>query len=333
MGAARVIDTARITVEGGAGGSGCVAFKRSRGRPWGGPCGGDGGDGGSVVFVVDPNKRTLLDFHYQRKYAAARGEHGLGKEMTGASASDIEVAVPPGTIVNDAQTGELLGDLTEPGQRLVIARGGRGGRGNMRFATAQNRAPREWEPGEPGERREIQLELKLIADAGLVGLPNAGKSTLLSRVSAARPKIADYPFTTLEPHLGVVAVGEESSFVLADIPGIIEGASEGRGLGHDFLRHIERTRALVFVIDASQPDPETTLATLARELRAHDVVLAERPAIVALNKIDALEPGRRLPKRLGGLRAYPISAVTGEGVAELVRATHDLLAARAATAR
>jgi len=321
----RIIDLAEITVEGGTGGSGCVAFKRSRGLPWGGPCGGDGGDGGSVIFVVDHNKRTLLDFQYQRRYAAQRGEHGLGKEMTGRSAPDIEVAVPPGTIVRDAATGEVIGDLTTHGERLVVAKGGRGGRGNMRFATAQNRAPREWDPGEPGERREIVLELKLIADAGLVGLPNAGKSTLLSRVSAARPKIADYPFTTLAPHLGVVAVGDYSSFVLADIPGIIEGASEGHGLGHDFLRHIERTRVLVFVIDAAGDDPAATLATLRRELRAHDAVLASRPSIVALSKIDTVDRETPFPPRIGELVVYPISGVTGEGVPALVAAIFEML--------
>ncbi len=325
MSTGRIIDLAQLVVEGGTGGSGCVAFKRSRGLPWGGPCGGDGGDGGSVIFVVDHNKRTLLDFQYQRRYAAERGEHGLGKEKTGRSAEDVVVAVPPGTILRDAATGEVIGDMTAHGDRLVVAKGGHGGKGNMRFATAQNRAPREWHPGEPGERREIILELKLIADAGLVGLPNAGKSTLLSRVSAARPKIADYPFTTLEPHLGVVAVGDYSSFVLADIPGIIEGASEGRGLGHDFLRHIERTRVLVFVIDAAGDDPEATLATLQHELHAHDAVLASRPAIVALSKIDTVDRDTPFPARIGELLAYPISGVTGEGVPALVSAVFRML--------
>jgi GTP-binding protein len=322
-----LIDTARIRVVGGRGGSGCVAFRREKHVPRGGPSGGDGGDGGAVFLVVDPRKRTLLDFQYRKKFAAEAGEHGMGKERDGAMGRDVEIAVPPGTIVKDATTGEVIGDLVEAGQRLKIAGGGKGGRGNRRFQTATNRAPRDWEPGGLGESREVLLELRLLADAGLVGLPNAGKSTLLSRVSAARPKIADYPFTTLEPYLGVVRVGEFDSFVLADIPGIIEGASRGKGLGLDFLRHIERTAALVFVIDASLPEPAATLATLRRELIAHDELLASRPALVALNKVDLLDAGARtaLPEALAGLRALPISAATGEGIEEVVRAVRDLL--------
>jgi GTP-binding protein len=240
----------------------------------------------------------------------------------------LEVAIPPGTIVKNAASGEILGDLVALGDRLVVARGGAGGRGNRRFMTSTNRAPREWEPGAPGESREILLELRLIADAGLVGLPNAGKSTLLSSVSAARPKIADYPFTTLEPYLGVVAADEFGSFVLADIPGIIEGASRGKGLGLDFLRHIERTALLVFVIDASGPEPAATLAALRAELLAYDARLGARPALVALNKIDLLDTAARaaLPARIAGLATYPISAVSGEGVTALVRAVYAALA-------
>ncbi len=327
-----MIDTARIRVEGGRGGSGCVAFRREKHVPRGGPSGGDGGDGGSVVLVVDSRKRTLLDFQYRRRFAAGAGEHGMGKERDGAAGGDVEIAVPPGTIVKDAASGEVLGDLVAPGERLLIARGGKGGRGNRRFVTSTNRAPRDWEPGEPGESREILLELRLLADAGLVGLPNAGKSTLLSRVSAARPKIADYPFTTLEPYLGVVAAGEFDSFVLADIPGIIEGASRGKGLGLDFLRHIERTAVLVFVIDASGAEPAAaaaaTLETLRAELVAHDAQLGARPALVALNKIDLLDAGARaaLPARIAGLAAHAISAATGEGVPALVRAIQERLA-------
>ncbi len=326
-----MIDTARIQVVGGRGGSGCVAFRREKHVPRGGPSGGDGGDGGSVVLVVDSRKRTLLDFQYRRRFAGGAGVHGMGKERDGAAGGDVEIAVPPGTIVKDAGTGEVLVDLVAAGERLVIARGGKGGRGNRRFVTSTNRAPRDWEPGEPGEAREILLELRLLADAGLVGLPNAGKSTLLSRVSAARPKIADYPFTTLEPYLGVVAVGEFDSFVLADIPGIIEGASRGKGLGLDFLRHIERTAVLVFVIDASVPAPgaAAALESLRAELAAHDARLGGRPALVALNKIDLLDAGARaaLPERIAGLAAHPISAATGEGVPGLVRAIQERLAA------
>jgi GTP-binding protein len=328
-----MIDTARVRVEGGRGGSGCVSFRREKHVPRGGPNGGDGGDGGSVVIVVDPRKRTLLDFRYNKRFAAGVGEHGMGSEMDGAGGRDAEVLVPAGTVVRDAETGELLGDLTQPGERLLVARGGVGGRGNRRFKTSTNRAPREWEPGQPGESRELLLELMLLADAGLVGLPNAGKSTLLSRVSAARPKVADYPFTTLEPHLGVVSVGDYDSFVLADIPGIIEGASRGKGLGLDFLRHIERTSVLVFVIDASAPEPARALAMLRAELAAHNVRLATRPAVVALNKIDLLTaaPGER--SALLELPVFAISAVTGDGVSELLRAVYSLVVEAAARER
>jgi GTP-binding protein len=357
-----MIDYAKIRVEGGRGGSGCVSFRREKHVPRGGPNGGDGGDGGAVILAVDPRKRTLLDFRFTKRFAAEAGEHGMGKEMDGANGNDRVVGVPPGTVVKDAASGETVADLTDAGQSVVIARGGRGGRGNRRFATSTNRAPREWEPGEPGEERELILELRLLADAGLVGHPNAGKSTLLSRVSAARPKIADYPFTTLEPYLGVVQSGDDDTFVLADIPGIIEGASEGKGLGLDFLRHIERTSVLVFVIDAiadleaasaghageagtggdasgagaageagtsgaAGHAASATLEGLRKELAAYDERLAGRPAVVALNKIDALAPedARALPRRLGGLAVYPISAVTGEGVPALVAAIRSLL--------
>ncbi len=322
-----MIDYAKIRVEGGRGGSGCVSFRREKHVPRGGPNGGDGGNGGDVTLVVDPRKRTLLEFRFTKRFAAGAGGHGMGKEMDGAGGKDAEVSVPAGTIVKDSESGEVLADLTEAGQRIVLARGGRGGRGNRRFKTSTNRAPRDWEPGGPGEERALVLELRLLADAGLVGSPNAGKSTLLSRVSAARPKIADYPFTTLEPYLGVVAVGDFDSFILADIPGIIEGASQGKGLGLEFLRHIERTSVLVFVIDATQPDPARELDMLRAELETHDRVLASRPSIVALNKIDILGPGGAgdLPKDVGGTRAIPISAVTGEGVGALLFAIHALV--------
>jgi GTP-binding protein len=314
------VDTATVFVKGGHGGSGCVSFLREKYLPKGGPDGGDGGRGGDVIFVVDPNMRTLLDFQSRRHFRAGRGQHGMGSNRHGRKGKDVLVRVPPGTVVYDANTGEMLVDLVEPGQRFVVARGGRGGRGNARFVSSTNQAPREWEPGEEGEERTVRLELKLIADVGLVGLPNAGKSTLLARLSAARPKIADYPFTTLTPNLGIVRHGRYESFVLADIPGLIEGAHEGKGLGHDFLRHIERTRVLVYLVEAISTKPLEELETLRQELRAHNPKLLEKPQLVAWSKSDLLEPGAKPPYFSSlGLPQVAISAVTGQGLDRLVR--------------
>ena len=260
------IDQARIYIKAGDGGSGVLSFRREKYVPKGGPDGGDGGKGADVYFKVDPSLNTLLSFRYRQHFKAQSGRHGQGANKTGKSGEDLNIPVPPGTIVREAETGKFLADLVEEGQGYLVARGGRGGRGNAAFATPTNQAPRHFEPGRPGEEINVELELKLLADVGLVGLPNAGKSTLLARLSNARPKIADYPFTTLEPHLGIVSAGEHRSFVMADLPGLIEGASQGKGLGHRFLKHIERTRIILLMIDSSQPDPEETVNALIKEL-------------------------------------------------------------------
>lgn len=316
------LDRAIINVYGGAGGSGAEAFRREKGVPWGGPSGGDGGRGGEVVLEVDPQLSTLLDYSYRQHYRAERGQHGEGSRRTGRAGHDLVLRVPPGTVVRDADSGERLGELLGPGDRLVVARGGEGGRGNASFATPTHRAPREWEPGEPGEERRIELELKLIADVGLVGEPNAGKSTLLAAISAARPKIADYPFTTTEPQLGVVQLSGQRSFVVADIPGIIEGAHEGKGLGLQFLRHIERTRTLVYLIPVDSPDPQAEYALLRRELASHSPALAAKPHCVVLTKLDLLDSDGEAP-RLEALEAwgqFAISAVAGLALRGLLEA-------------
>jgi GTP-binding protein len=325
------IDRAKIHIKAGDGGNGVVSFRREKFVPKGGPDGGDGGRGGDVVFVADPGLVTLLDFRYRQHIKAGRGRHGEGSHRHGRDGEDVVVPVPVGTMLRDAATGELIADLTEAGQRAVVARGGRGGRGNAHFATPTHRVPREAERGSAGEERWIEVELRLIADVGLVGVPNAGKSTLLSRVSAARPKIADYPFTTTQPALGVVRVPDGRSFVMADIPGLIEGAHAGAGLGHEFLRHISRTRVLIHVLDLSpERDPLADFAAVNEELRRHDPALLERPILVALNKIDLPEARRRAPEVRArvtalGLEAWPISGATGEGLPELVRAAADAL--------
>ncbi len=326
------VDEARITVEAGRGGDGSVSFRREKYVPRGGPDGGDGGRGGDVAILVDSNLSTLQDYRYRSRYAAGRGQHGSGNNRSGAEGEDVVLRVPPGTILRDVETGETLGDLTEPGQRLVVAKGGRGGRGNAAFATATRQAPKNAEPGREGERREIVLELKLLADVGLVGSPNAGKSTLLARVSAARPRIADYPFTTLTPNLGVVALDDERAFVMADIPGLIEGASEGKGLGVRFLKHVERTRVLCLLIDVQMPDPRGEHDMLMGELRAWSPELAELPRVVAWTKLDLGEPpeGVEFP---GALAVHAISSVSGRGVRELLEELwRVLLEARAAEA-
>lgn len=325
------VDQAKVYVKGGDGGNGIVAYRREKYVPLGGPAGGDGGRGGDVVLVVDEGLRTLLDFRYQRHFKADRGENGKTKNQHGKSAEDLIVKVPPGTVVRDADTGEFLGDLVRHGQRLVVARGGRGGRGNARFATEVNKAPDMAEKGEPGEERNLLLELKVLADAGLVGFPSVGKSTLLSAVSAARPKIAAYHFTTLSPELGVVDVGDGRSFVLADLPGLIEGAHAGHGLGHEFLRHVERTRVIVHVIDMAAVegrDPVADFRTIQDELRQYDPSLVERPLLVAANKMDLPEAAQHLERfhqAYPDLRVFPVSGATGEGVQELVYAIADLL--------
>ena len=310
------VDRAVINVYGGTGGSGSEAFRREKGVPRGGPAGGDGGDGGSIVLIADPQLSTLLDFRYRQHYHGERGQHGEGKNRTGRSGQDLELKVPPGTIARDADTGEYIGELLEAGERLVVAKGGRGGRGNVRFATATNQAPVRWEPGAEGEERRVELELKLIADVGLVGEPNAGKSTLLAAVSEAKPKIAEYPFTTLQPNLGVVGLSDFRSFVLADIPGIIEGAHEGKGLGHQFLRHIERTRTLAVMIPCDSADPQAEYGLLREELRSYSEELAKRPHCVVVSKTDLLGPdepgpGIEAPEAWG---AFEISSVSRGGL-------------------
>lgn len=318
------IDEARIWVKAGDGGKGCLAFRREKYVPRGGPSGGDGGDGGDVMLASSQHLNTLLPFRYNREFRAGRGRHGEGSKRHGREGEDRTIPVPVGTVVYDEESGEKLFDFTVPEQRFVVAKGGRGGRGNARFATSTNRAPRRTEPGRPGEERRLRLELKLLADVGLVGFPNAGKSTLISRLSAAHPKIADYPFTTLEPHLGVVAVNEEESFVLADIPGLIEGAHAGHGLGTRFLRHIERTRLLVHLVDVADTgrDPVNDFQVVRSELGRFSRALLEKPLFVVANKLDSLgEPGR-LEKLRNFCRAeaFPflaISAVRGDGLDEL----------------
>jgi len=325
------VDSVKIYVKGGDGGNGIVAFRREKYVPKGGPAGGDGGKGGDVVLEVDEGLSTLLDFRYQRHFKAPRGQNGKSKGQHGADADDLVLKVPPGTMVYDDETGELLADLTRHGQRAVIARGGRGGRGNMRFATPANPAPEIAEKGEPGEERWVRLELKLLADVGLIGFPSVGKSTLLSVVSAAKPKIAPYPFTTLSPNLGVVDVDGERSFVLADLPGLIEGAHQGVGLGHQFLRHVERTRLLIHVVDIAGSegrDPVEDYHKINEELRLYDERLASRPQVVAANKMDlpgAAENLERFRRAVPDVPVYPISAATRQGVRELVYAVADLL--------
>ncbi|HVC43838.1 MAG TPA: GTPase ObgE [Candidatus Binataceae bacterium] len=320
----RFIDEARVYVHAGKGGDGAIAFLREKYRPFGGPAGGDGGRGGEVVFVVDEGLSTLLDFKYQPRLVARDGEAGRGKQQYGHKGDDLTVRVPPGTMVFDEESGAMLADLVVPGDRTVIARAGEGGKGNMHFVSSTHRAPRIATPGTAGEQRWVKLELRLVAEVGLVGLPNAGKSTLLAALSAARPKIAPYPFTTITPNLGNVQVSDERSFNVADIPGLIEGAHEGHGLGIRFLRHIKRTRVLVYVIDIGG-DAEKDFAVVRGEIAAFDEELATRPALIALNKIDLAEPraaariARALAKRTG-LKVLPISAEQISGIDPLIEA-------------
>jgi len=324
------LDRAEIEVIAGAGGNGCVSFRREKYVPFGGPDGGDGGKGGDVVFVVDPRRITLQDFRYQRTFRAERGQHGKGSGRTGYSAEDLLIPVPPGTLIHDADTGEVLEDMTRPGQRFVAARGARGGRGNQRFATSTNRAPRQFDEGKPGEERRIRLELKIIADVGLVGFPNAGKSTFLAASSQARPKIADYPFTTLSPNLGVARLDEDREVVIADIPGILEGAHEGKGLGLEFLRHIERTRVLLFLLDLTSPDPAADFEKLRHELHEYGKDLLDRPYLIVLTKADLFETAPVPPALAGRSDVRVISAVRGDGVQKLLAEVEKISRASAA---
>jgi GTP-binding protein len=323
----KFIDEVKIRVIAGDGGRGCVSFRREKFVPRGGPNGGNGGKGGDVIALADPQLTTLLDLRYQKQYRAGRGEHGLGKDQHGKTGEDRIIKVPVGTMIREAGTGELIGDLKTAGEQVVVAAGGRGGKGNAHFVSSTYRSPRFAQPGEPGEDKELEIELRLLADVGIIGLPNAGKSTLIAAISAVRPKIADYPFTTLVPNLGVVGYGEEKSFVVADIPGLIAGAHEGHGLGDKFLRHVTRTSLLIHLLDAAKIDEDDPLVdwnTINRELELFDPALAKKPQIIVANKIDlpnakknAKLLGRKLPKSNQPLHA--ISAVTRKGVPALVQ--------------
>jgi len=322
-----------VQVTAGAGGAGACSFRREKYVPRGGPDGGDGGQGGSVLVRADPNLATLLDYRYRVHWKGERGQHGKGKNQTGKSGVDLVMPVPPGTEIRDADSGALIGEVTTAGETLLVARGGRGGRGNATFATPTHQSPREWEPGESGEERRLELVLKLIADVGLLGEPNAGKSTLLAVISKARPKIADYPFTTLEPHLGVVGLSEHRSFVVADIPGIIEGAHAGKGLGLKFLQHVERTRVIAVLVPVDAVDPQATYDMLRREAGEHDSALARKPHVVVLTKADLLPPDARPPAihADGGAPVCVISAATGQGVPALLETLWRILRATTAT--
>jgi GTP-binding protein len=322
------LDEATIRVTAGTGGSGCMAFRREVFVPRGGPSGGDGGHGGSVYVRADPQLSTLLDYQYKTHWRAERGQHGKGANKTGASGDDLYLPVPPGTELRDAETGATLGEVVEPGETMLLARGGRGGRGNARFATSTHQSPREWEPGEEGEDRRLTLVLKLIADVGLLGQPNAGKSTLLASVSAARPKIADYPFTTLVPNLGVVQLSDGRAFVLADIPGIIEGAHAGKGLGDRFLRHVERTRVLAYLLPLDGGDPQGTYDLLRREAAAYSPALSDKPHVVVFTKLDLLPADSPLPALVApdARAVLAISAVARRGLDQLAERLHRLVA-------
>ena len=330
----KFVDEVRIFVKAGDGGHGAVAFRREKFIERGGPSGGDGGNGGSVVFVADPQLTTLLDFRYQQHHRAKSGENGMGSDCNGRASEDMILKVPAGTLIREADSGELLADLSDPGQRYVAAQGGRGGLGNMNFATSTRQTPRFAQEGTKGEERTLVLELKLLADVGLLGFPNAGKSTLISRVSRARPKVADYPFTTLVPNLCMVQYKDSLSFVMADIPGLIEGASEGVGLGHQFLRHVERCKVLIHLIDLGAEgegrDPVKDYEILNRELEKYSAELSKKPQVVAPNKLDLTEARERLEKftaamRKRGVAVFPVSTATGEGLQALLDVTAEVL--------
>ncbi len=328
------IDEVIISVKAGGGGNGCLAFRREKYVPRGGPSGGDGGRGGDVVLLSSEHYNTLLHLRFNPEHRAERGRHGEGSNRTGRDGASVEVPVPVGTVVYDAGTGEVLHDFTAPEQRFTAAHGGRGGRGNARFATSTHQAPTEHEPGKPGEEHELRLELKLLADVGLVGFPNAGKSTLISRISSAHPKIADYPFTTLEPHLGVVRLDDTRTFVVADVPGLIEGAHEGHGLGIRFLRHVERTRLLAHMVDVSESsgrDPVHDFEVVMNELSSFSPTLVAKPMVVVATKIDVAQDSDRVEslKKMAGSKGLPfhaISSVTGKGISRLTSAISEILA-------
>lgn len=323
------IDQAVISVKAGNGGNGCISFRREKFVPKGGPDGGNGGNGGHVIIRADKQLNTLLDFKYKRRYQAEDGEHGRGKKQAGKTGADVVLKVPCGTLIRDAQSEELIADLVNHGEEILVARGGKGGRGNSEFATPTNQAPRIAEPGTAGDEREILLELKLLADVGLVGLPNAGKSTLISVISAARPKIADYPFTTLVPNLGIVHYAEGKSFTVADIPGLIKGAHKGKGLGLQFLRHIERTKVLVFLIESTSEDPKQDFKVLSHELKSFNPDLVQKSKLVALTKIDIVdekEQKKLIRTNFGkGVSTILLSSVSGDGVQELLDEIWNLL--------
>ena len=333
----KFVDEATIDVAAGDGGNGCMSFRREKFIPFGGPNGGDGGRGGSVYAVADRNLNTLIDYRYARRHEARRGENGRGSDQFGAAGDDIVLRMPVGTIVRDAESGEVIAELLEPEQKVLVAKGGDGGFGNLHFKSSTNRAPRQKTPGWPGEQRKLRLELRVLADVGLLGMPNAGKSTLIAAISNARPKIADYPFTTLHPNLGVVRVGPEQSFVVADVPGLIEGAAEGAGLGHQFLRHLQRTRLLLHLIDVApfddDVDPVRQARAIAAELKKYDPALHAKPRWLVLNKVDMLPPDEREPRVRDIVRrlrwkapVFQISALTREGCDALVRAVYEHLA-------
>lgn len=334
----KFVDEAFIDIAAGDGGNGCVSFRHEKYKEFGGPNGGDGGRGGHVYALADQALNTLVDFRYSRRHEAKRGQHGMGSDMFGAAGDDIVLKMPVGTIISDSETGEVLYELLKPGEKLLIAKGGDGGFGNMRFKSAINRAPRQKTPGWPGEKKSLKLELKVLADAGLLGMPNAGKSTFIAAVSNARPKIADYPFTTLHPNLGVVRVGPEQSFVVADIPGLIEGASEGAGLGHLFLRHLQRTRVLLHVVDMAPfdegVDPVAQAKAIIAELKKYDKALYDKPRWLVLNKLDMVpadERSARVKDFVKRLRwkgpVFEISALTREGCEPLVQAIYQHVSA------
>jgi len=329
----KFVDEAFIDIAAGDGGNGCVSFRHEKYKEFGGPNGGDGGRGGHVYALADPNLNTLVDFRYSRRHEAGRGQHGMGSDMFGAAGGDVTLKMPVGTIISDADTGQPLYELLTPGERIMIAKGGDGGFGNLRFKSAINRAPRQKTPGWPGERKSLKLELKVLADVGLLGMPNAGKSTFIAAVSNARPKIADYPFTTLHPNLGVVRVGPEQSFVVADIPGLIEGASEGAGLGHQFLRHLQRTRLLLHIVDIApfdaDVDPVAQARAIVAELKKYDPALHAKPRWLVLNKIDMVPEGERAARVRDFVRrlrwkgpVFEISALTRAGCEPLVQAIY-----------
>ncbi len=335
----KFVDEAYIDIAAGDGGNGCVSFRHEKYKEFGGPDGGDGGRGGHVYAVADASLNTLVDYRYSRRHEAKRGQHGMGSDMFGAMGDDITLKMPVGTLICDAETGEVLYELLEPGQKLMIANGGDRGFGNLRFKSAINRAPRQKTPGHPGERKSLKLELKVLADVGLLGMPNAGKSTFITAVSNARPKIADYPFTTLHPNLGVVRVGPEQSFVVADVPGLIEGASEGAGLGHQFLRHLQRTRLLLHIVDIAPfdegVDPVAQAKAIAAELKKYDPELHAKPRWLVLNKLDmvpAEERAARVKDFVKRMRykgpVYEISALTREGCEALIRDIYQHIHAR-----